>query len=280
MSEYFVKFDTESDASGPYTIESLRDLVESGKLTRECYVFDEEVDGFIPLSENDALWQQIQPVKKVGLKLKKKEPEVVETQSSPKPQKKPSKAKTETETNNATKGLDESVDLNRVLAAAEGNTKETGHVKRPKLTQLRAARVIIPGIMISILVFLSAVIGAYYDPLYNMISESNYEIGLFLQNWILIFALIDLVIMLAVGLGQTNIFPFLRLRACIGIGFFCFIYYSTQNWEAMGAVTAYQFGLFASTLTYRFLPTLFYLVLSAAGAGFFSYLFWSGKLVI
>jgi len=271
----------ESEAKGPYTEESLKGLVESGKLTRDCFIFDEEKDGFIPFSEKPDFWQRLKPVEKPGLKLKKKTPEVAPSDGPETPAGNQKKKITPPATQpQIGKGLEDSVDLNQVLAAAEGNTRETSHVKRPKLTQLRAARVIIPGLCLAFLIFLSAVIGAFYEPLYEMISKSRYELGLFLQNWILFFALIDFFLMVAIGLGRTNVFPLLRFRACLGVGFFCFIYYSTQNWEAMAALSAYQIGLFASTLTVRFLPTLFYLVLSIAGASYFSYLFWSGNLVL
>lgn len=281
MEEYYIKHSESDEARGPYTLAALKELVANGNLKRTAYYYDEDKDAFVSFEDTPDLWHQIQPPPKVGLKLKRTTPVPVpestpgtEDPSGKSLQKTPAPAAPEKST-----GMEESIDLNQVFASAEGKTPGTRHTRRPARTQHWAASILLPGLVLAMLAFVGSLVYAYFDPLSEMVKNTDYSPGILLDNWILFFALVDFLLLLVIGLGQTGVFPFLRFRAALGLGFFGYVLYSLQAWEALAAISAYQAGLIGATLMARFLPTLCILLVAIGGSGYFGYLIWDGAIL-
>lgn len=274
MSEFHIRPPDSELTDGPFTFEQLRDLAQSGVLKPETLFFREGMDDFAPFADNGELWSSLQPRKSVPLKLRGKQTEEAgasETAGKQRKKRAPSPAPSP---------MDESDNVHRMLAAAEGETAQTRHTRKVRKSRERAVTVLMPGVVLMLLISVACIIQPYWEPLRSMVRSGDYSFDLLFSNWILALALIDLFLAIAIGLGQTGFFPLLRLRAAIGIGFFLFIFYSRQNWEALAAITALQSGMVGATLCSRFSTTTLMVLIGLGGGGFLVWLTWFEGLAL
>ncbi|MFP4351854.1 MAG: GYF domain-containing protein [Puniceicoccaceae bacterium] len=266
MSQFHIRPPDSETADGPFTFEQLKDLAESGVLKPDTLYLREGMDDFAPFSGNEELWNSLQPPKKAPLKLRPRrgeEPAATETAGKQRKHQPPAPSPT-----------DESGDVGRMLAAAEGETDETRHIRKLRRSRQRAVAVLMPGLVLMLLGSVACLIQPHWEPLRSMVESGEYSFDLLFSNWILALALVDLFLAIAIGLGQTGLFPFLRLRAAVGIGFFLFIFYSRQEWDALAAITALQTGMIGATLCSRFTTTTLMVLTGLAGGGFLVWLTW------
>lgn len=282
--QYFVRAPESETADGPFSLGQLRELADSKVITGSTLYFYEGMEDFAPIESNPALWGEIKPAAKPALKLrsanKPKAPPPEDTVASEetsvesgkrKKEKVPSKSEA---AEPQASPYDESGDVDRMLAAAEGKTEQTRHVQRLKKSRERAVAVLLPGIVLSLLMGISVIVQPYWETIYGMFQSGDYSLDFLLENWIFFFAIVDLFLAIGIGLGQTGLFPLLRLRAGIGLGFFFYLFYSRMEWEAMGAMSALQIGLLGATLCTRFATTAFFSLLALGGAGVMIWLAW------
>ena len=146
--EYFIRGPEEETARGPYGLDELVTLAEAGRLTPEYYYFDPKMESWALIQSNEPLKEQIFPEKK-KLTLRKKTEDEVE------------KLNEEDE-----EGEDTSVKVEEMLAAAEGHTEETKHVRTKQLWQERTANFSVP--ILGTLLLISALSVLY--PSWNIIN--------------------------------------------------------------------------------------------------------------
>lgn len=286
MKTYLVRSPQSENADGPFSLEQLRDLADSGVLTIHSLYNHDGMDGFEPFSENTALWDEIKPAVKASLKLKPKstlKPSSAKTmQSAEAPTAESAKTarKTQPEKEEAAPSpYEESADVSQMLAAAEGNTSQTKHVKKLKKSIHRAATLILPCLVLGLMMSVATIVQPYWEVIFGMFKTGNYSLSFLLENWIILFAIADLLLLIGIGLGQTGLFPLLRLRCAIGLGFFFFLFYSRQEWLAVGAMSLLQAAMIFATLCTRFASTLLYCTLALAGGGAMIWLVWFKGIV-
>lgn len=274
MSEFYIRPPDSETADGPFSLEQLRDLADSGVLQSDTLFFREGMDDFSPFADDGELWDSLQPQKKAPLKLRSKQKdESADPETAEKQRKKAVPAPTPSPT-------DESGDIDRMLASAEGKTAQTRHIRKLGKSRERAVAVLLPGLVLMLLASVACVIQPYWEPLRSMVQSADYSFDLLFSNWILALALLDFFLAIGIGLGQTGLFPFLRLRAGIGIGFFLFIFYSRQDWDALAAITALQSGMVGATLCTRFATTALMVLIGLAGGGFLIWLTWFEEIAL
>jgi len=270
---YFVKSNETDEKEGPFKLNQLKELVESEYLSKQSLFQSEEMEEFRSFADETILWNKIKPQEKVALKMRNAAMTTTPGEKDGGKPKEGLKKKKQTEPPKPSP-MDESGDINRMLAAAEGKTDETKHIQRLRKSRDRAVGLLIPGLVFSFFISISVIVQPYWKPIYEMIMAGGLTVDYFIDNWILIFAIVDLLLVIGIGLGQTALFPLMRLRCGIGIGFFLFLFYSRGEWLAAAAMTALQSGMIFSTLCTRFSTTLFFVVTGLTGGGTMIWLAW------
>ncbi len=284
MNEYYVRSPDSENADGPFTQEQLRDLAASELIQIETLYCEEGMEDFAPFSENPDLWEQIKPAARQKLKLRLPNTPAptgteAKSKSNPTPPGADSLKATEIKPKARTKAAiskpeDESGNIGQMLAAAEGKTEQTRHIRHLKRSRALAVATLLPSVVLALLLSISVVVQPSWEAIFEMFKSGNYSIDLLTQNGILLFALADLFLAIGIGLGHTGLFPLLRFRCAIGLGFFFFLFYSRQEWLAVYAASALHVGVFAATLCVRFFATFFFSTLALAGGGALVWLVW------
>lgn len=237
--EYYVRSPDSDAARGPYDLDKLQTLAEAGQITRETLYYDDNLESWAAIGANEELQEQVFPKKK-KLSL-----------SSGKSNKE--KASLADEDNSR-----ESISVDEMLAAAEGDTEETRYLKEKERWQNRAAAISIPT-----LAFVCAITAATYiypsmDIVRMILNNEPDAISAVLQKPLLILGTLDLIFTICLALSATEIFPLLRFRVMLAMGFFGLIYWGHHiagdptGIPLAGCVAAYGIGVYICTLTLNF----------------------------
>lgn len=239
--EYFIRGPSEDTARGPYTMDALVTLAEAGQLTRDHYFFDQGQESWVQIGSNPDLTAQVFPEKK-ALTLRKKSAEEIQSL-------------------NQSETGEEAVRIEDVLAAAEGFTEDTRHVRTSREWRNRTASVSIPVIGTMLLVSALSVLYPSWDILSAILDKQEGSLALLFQRPVVILGALDLLLGALLLLNATEIFPLIRFRAMLGTGFFFIVYAANWTngdpsgfWMAV-AVLAFGLGLYICTLTLHF-PTM------------------------
>lgn len=243
MSEYYIRQPDEDEARGPYSVPKIADLLETGRANRETLYYDEAQDDWVALIDNPGLRDVLFPDKRI-LHLKSKDlTNSLEQEDDRAP----------------------SVTVDEMLAAAEGMTEDTKHLKSKGLSMEKAASLSLPAL--GIIMALSAVANLYpgIDLLRDVIADR--EFGLILQNPLLALGIIDAFLALCCFLSVTDVFPILRFRAMAGLGYFAYIFWAWGEYPEMAAVAAGSLAVYTATLTLNFALMVICVIVGIAGMG-------------
>lgn len=269
MSEYLVRAPGSENTDGPFSVDQLKELVTAELVTPETLYKTEDMEDFLPIGDQSDLWGQIKAQPKVGLKLKKKE-------SKPDPEAegaKPTKKKTP-EAAPPPSPTDESSNIDVMLAAAEGKTAQTKHVQKLKKSRERAVTLLLPGIVLMLFLSIGGLIQPVWEQVFEMFKSGEYSVDILFNHKTLLFVIADLFLAIGIGLGQTGLFPLLRFRAALGLGFFAYVFYSRGDPLAVAALTGLQFGMLSSTLCTRLGSTFIMVAIGLGGGGVLIWLAW------
>lgn len=241
MSEYYIRQPEENEARGPYTIPKITDLIDSGKADRETLYYDEDREDWIPIIENAGLRDILFPEKQ-HLNLK---------------------AKDVGETLNDDQSASAAVTVDEMLAASEGKTEDTKHLKTKGTNMERAASISLPAL--GIMMFLSAISNIYPGwSIIQLITEEK-DYLLLLQHPKLILGCLDAFLALCCFLAVTDAFPVIRFRAMVGLGYFAYIAWAWGETPQLIAVTIGSLGAFICTITLNLYMMVFFAVAGVLG---------------
>ncbi len=252
MAEYYIRQPDSQDARGPFDVEKLSSLVEANQVTPDTLFFDEAQQAWVPVSSNPELKRALFP-ERTKLSLR-------------------AKADTSQFLNKEDEGAP-SVTVHDMLAAAEGKTEETKHLKRQEEWQARAAALMTPAL--GLVMLLSAVSNLWpnIDTIREFISAPHYS--LLIAKPLLVLGIFDLLLALVMFLGATQLFGLLRFRLMLGLGFFCYLAWAFSDHKTLIAVAAGSLGAFIVTLTANvaFVATATLVGLAGMGAlAYFSFI--------
>lgn len=226
MEEYFIRNPESEEAKGPYTIEQLLSLAEANKIDPETLFYDDEKEVWLAIKGSETLKEKLFPSEKKLILRKKEEPEELP----------PAEAKKQAESKIAIEDL---------LAAAEGDTKETKHKAVARKWKDRVSVLTIKTLTLTF--FLSAV-GLMFINLETVMTLDPMEI---LKNPFLIFAAIDLLFTLSLALSVTTVYPLIRFRSVIGLGFMSYYFWNFDQPIISALIAVSMLGTFVNTLTLR-----------------------------
>lgn len=226
MSEYFIRYPDSEEAKGPYNTEQLQSLSEAKKVTPDTLYYDDDKEVWLAIRGNEDLKETLFPAEK-KLSLKKKSDAELNLLNKPESQ----------ETKKLT--------IEEILAAAEGDTKETKNKKAKAVWKHRTVGYTSFALTIT---FLLSTLGFAYIHLSTIQTLNPY---LILRDPFLIIAGIDLFLTICLALSVTTIYPIVRIRAVIGLGFLALYFYSFGQMDLAALITVSMICTFINTLTTR-----------------------------
>ncbi|MGB0371063.1 MAG: DUF4339 domain-containing protein [Opitutales bacterium] len=260
--EYFIRTKDSEDNRGPFDMDQLATLAEAGKIDGDTLFYLEGEGEWKALRDVYELFDRLFPEEdKITLKLA--QPKIQKVQVIP-------DAESDEEEE------EEGVSVSEVLDSAEGRTKETEYLKRKDKEKSKAAGMSLPALGLSFLMFAFAVGWSNFDFLQGIVNEQNWE-HLLTRPLVFVFA-VDLILGLGLVLSASELFPLVRFRAMLGMGFFAYFFWSLQGYDYAWAVFAFGMGTMLSTLTLN-LPSMIVGVLCLfGGSGYLAYSAFMGDL--
>jgi hypothetical protein len=240
--EYYIRESSENEARGPFNLEQLVSLAETGQVTIETLWYDAAVEDWTSIGATDSLRSSLFPEKR---KLRMKAKDIT-------PQ---SKASSELAP----------ITVQDMLAGAEGRTTETKDKIDPAIAQAKAARI---G-MWSAVGCLVLAAGGEILPAADAIGAL--DVNKLMEQPLVLLGALDLFMATMLGLGVVSFYPAIRFRAAFGLGFFMFVFVSQGQPVATLAAIAGSVGLYFATVIVDLVPVTVASALGVLGLGGVSY---------
>lgn len=244
--EIYIRNATETEARGPFSAQQVSDLADAGQVTAETLIYDAVAEQWVVLKSNPELMAAVFPEKK-KLTLKAKD---IKTLNQP------------TESARA-------ITVDDMLAAAEGRTEDTSGKSDPQIAMARAAKLGMWGALATLVAAAAAEILPGTDALMSMDSAK------LLAQPLVILGVVDLALAVLLGLGMTNLYPFVRFRAALGFGLMGFMYYVQGESVPLLAAAAGSIGLYLCTVFVSMIPALLAVLAGIGGMGLLAWHFLS-----
>lgn len=243
MQEYYIRNVTDTDARGPYNFEQLSSLAENGQVTAETHFYDADKEQWVTIGTNAELMAKLFPEKQ-RLKVRPKE---------------------KIATLNASSENAAPIEVTDMLAAAEGRSADTKDKASPAEAIARAARIGMYACTVTLLISAAALLA----PSIDVIVSGNYP-KLLTQPFALLGAL-DLVLFLLLALQMVSLYPLVRFRAALGVGFLGLVFWIQGEPGTALAAIAGSVGLYLSTLFTNLAGVLVAVGLGLVGMGLFAF---------
>ena len=254
--EYYIREMDQEEARGPFDMSKLVSLAEANQVHKDTLYYDEASSQWVAISANDKLRNEIFPERqKLSLK--------------------PKSAQEMTMLNEADEDDSAAVSVDELLAAAEGDTEETRHVKVEQRDSEASAK--ISPMLIGLILLIGAIVNVM--PNYGVLNEviNGADPFTLLNAPMLIVGVLDAFFALAMFLAVTELFPLIRLRAALGLGFYGFLYWSRwtfgdeQAMMVMICSIVGSVGMYVCTITLNFRILLISAIAGLGGIGGMAY---------
>jgi hypothetical protein len=249
MADYYIRTPDHEESRGPFDSSQLLTLAEAGQITENTLHYDETKEEWIPIALNAQLKKDVFPDnEKLTLKMDNS------SKTSDEPQ--------DTETG----GLF----VNDMLAAAERNSDETRHLKKKEESFEKAASIATTSLGVMLLLSAITLLFPHFSVIEKAItSESSAAI---LNYPFIIVGLFDFLMAICLFLAVTEVYPILRGRAMITLGFGLYIGWALGDPLIMVASTAAGIGILYATIAQSYSSMITATVLGIAGNGALAYL--------
>lgn len=238
--EFYIRKATENDARGPFNLEQLVSLAETGQLDPETYYYDAGTESWTLISANAELMASVFPAKK-ALRVR-------------------AKTAAEVKTLNVVTEQDRPITVNDMLAAADGRTEDTKDKADPEIGRGRAAAI---GIYSAFGVLL--VLGlAFVLPHIDLVIARDF--AALTQVPIVFIGVFNLILAACLGLGATGAYPTARFCAMLTFGFTATLYYFDNTPALIAFSAAANLGLFLCTMLVNTPGVIVSAVIGLAGA--------------
>ena len=238
--EFYIRNESDTEARGPFTLEQLSSLVDSGQVTPATLYYETATEEWITIDATHNLKAALFPEKK---KLSLRNDAKIATL-------------------NKADEADRPITVNEMLAAAEGRTADTKDKQDPAIAMARAAGF---GRWAAILILLISAAGGLL-PAAEIVIALDY--GKIATSPLVLLAAADLLLAVLLALGAVSVYPLVRFRAALGFGFLGFLFWTQGLTLPLMAAAAGSTGLFLSTVFVSYAPVAIAAVLGVAGMGF------------
>ena len=218
--EFYIRGPTDTDARGPFTVEQLVTLGETGGIDTDTLFYDATTEQWAPIATSEKVKNLVFPEKK---RLSVKPKQHVTTLNVQQEEHRP-------------------ITVQQMLAAAEGRTDDTKDKRIYMEIQARAARA---GLLAATLICLfsaAALVLPHIDVVMNL------DLPAMSDHPLIFLGLLDLVCAVFLGLGMAAIYPFIRFRAAFGIGFLGLLYWLQDQPLMALLIVGGSLGLYFCTI--------------------------------
>ncbi len=235
--EYYVRKAEETDARGPFNLEQLVSLAETGQIDPETYYYDAAAEAWTQLSTNAQLLAEVFPAKKT-LKMKTRTAADVGTIASGAETTAP-------------------ITVSDMLLAAEGLTEDTKDKADPAIAQAKAAGIGLYAALATLVVTAAAFVLPSIDRVIAL------DIVGLLKAPLSLLGLLHLALAGALGLGAIAAYPTVRFAAMLTVGMAGTLFHLEGHALPVVFTLLSSVGLYLCTLLVH-LPG----VIAAGAAGF------------
>ncbi|MGF1449922.1 MAG: hypothetical protein ACFB20_10955 [Opitutales bacterium] len=247
VKEYHIRGPESTRSHGPYTVEDLRAMGEQGQVEDDTLYWNTQKEAWVALLDDSPLFSQVFPGRsKLHL-------------SDPNAEEKPLLNRDDEE--------GEELTVNDMLATANAETDETRHLARRERNRQLSVKIVPWGLGAGMGLSGAALVASQWELFREVIETKEYS--LLASEPFLFVGVLDLIVGLLCALGVCALYPVLRLRLALGIGYFGYIFWSWQMPWAAGGVTLASLGLFAMTLSANLWMTILSVTLAVGGMAVF-----------
>lgn len=260
MDEYYIRVPEQEESRGPFNISKLHTLAEAGQVTENTLYYDENKEEWIPIALNEDLKVQVFP-KAESLKLRIGKGESTDSSKHPEPE--------------PEKEPEERVAIEDMLRAAEGDTDEHRHLKR---RQEHFEKVIaMTPMLLGLMMLLSAIsfLVPHIDVVQATLGGKAYT-GLLNYPFLLV-GVFDLIIAILLLLSVTEVYPLIRGRSMLGLGFGLYVGWALGDPLLMLAFGLGGIGLFLATMAESLSLMIAAIVFGLGGNGVLAFLAINGR---
>lgn len=243
MQEFYIRNADDAEARGPFNMEQLSSLAENGQVTGSTLYYEAEKEEWVAVGSDEELMKALFPEKR---KLKVRPKEKIATLNTASESAPP-------------------IDVTDMLAAAEGRSADTKDKADPGEAMARNARLGMLACTFTLLISGLALLAPSIDTLV----AGDYQ-RLLRQPFAVLGAL-DLLLFLMMLLQAVAIYPFIRFRAMLGLGFLGIFFWVQGEATTALAAAAGSIGIYFSTVFTNLIGVLVAVILGLGGMGFFAY---------
>lgn len=245
MPDYYIRTPEQDESRGPFDISKLLTLAEAGQVTENTLYYDEEKEEWIPIALNEELKAKVFP-KAESLKLRIGQGG-------------------ENETFSADSKEAGGISVENMLKAAEADTEETRHLKRSQKSFERA--VALASMTLGLMMILSSIslLVPHLDAVQGAVNEQGY--ASLLNYPFLLVGLFDLIMAVLLLLSVTDIYPLIRGRSMLGLGFGVYVGWALGDPALLLAFGLGGAGVFLATIAQRFSFMVLAIVMGIGGNG-------------
>lgn len=237
--EFYIRNETDTEARGPFNLEQLSSLLDSGQVTPATLYYEATTEQWTAIDANAELKAALFPEKKkLTVRTREKLPTLNKEPEGAAP-----------------------ITVNDMLAAAEGRTADTKDKQDPAEAMARAAAIGRWAAIVTLLLAAASEILPAADIL-SAPTAAN-----IVSHPLTILGALDLLIAIILGLGVVSVYPFVRFRAALGLGLLGFIFWTHGQPLALLALVAGSVGLYCCTIFVSLLPVVIVAALGLVGFG-------------
>jgi hypothetical protein len=242
--EFYIRQATETEARGPFNLEQLVSLAETGSVTPETLYYDSVAECWVVIDDNLEMKSAVFPeAKKLRLRAKENMPILNRASSNTRPP----------------------ISVGDMLAAAEGRTDDTKDKASMEIEALRAAGI---GSWAVVAMFVLSSAGEALPAVDAIMAMDPAKL---LAFPLVALGALDLLLAVLIGLGMMNLYPFVRFRAALGFGLFGMIFYLQGAHLPLIATAIGSAGFYFCTISVSLLPVIVSSVVGVSGIGFVTY---------
>jgi len=256
MGDFYIRQSAAGDTRGPFDEDQMVSLAEAGQITLETEVADENKSSWVVVRDFPELKAMLFPEKKkLGLKKEGKPVEAIKYINKPEDESKPA------------------ITVEQMLAAAEGHTDDTRHLKDVQKEISRAAGLSMP--VLTVMMVLSGLANSLprYRVLMDLFAHGNWQ-GIIQEPFALV-GIFDCLLALGLFLNIFSLFPVVRFRAMVGVGYFVFFYWSMGDPISMVVAVTAGLGLFVCTVTLNLKTMISFALIGVGSMGYLAWTAWT-----
>lgn len=252
MADYYIRTPEQDESRGPFDISKLLTLAEAGQVTPNTLYYDEEKEEWIPIALNEELNAEVFPEReKLSLQVGEE-------------------AKPEVDTKDPG-----GINVESMLAAAEGETAEKKKLTRQKKSFERAATISAVGLGLMMLFSALFMLLPLMPVLQSAIGDQQF--ATIFNHPTALIGLFDLIMAVLLLLSVTEVYPLVRGRAMLGLGFGVYVGWSLGDPILMGVSAAAGIGIFLATISQSLNTMIAAFILGIGGNLYLAYLALNGR---